>query len=755
MNVLAATEAGAPPYLTLAAALVVAAALFGYLSVRLKVVPIVGFLLAGVLIGPSQLGLVAETEAVDAAAEIGVILLLFTIGIEFSLGRLAGVWRWIVFGGGLQVALATASGLGLVVVLGGGVRVGVFTGFLIALSSTAIVLKINADTGASNTVRGQLALAVLIFQDLAVVAMVLLVPFLGQDSAGGAGELAQALGVAVLVVTGVLVVARRVMPAVLERIAALCSPEVFLLAVLGICLGTAYLTSLAGVSVSLGAFLAGLVVSESRQSTQAFTEVLPLQIIFSAVFFISVGMLLDVGFLLDNIGVVLAAAVVVLLTKVVTTSLALLGLRVGWRPALASALLLGQVGEFSFVLVTAGAAVNLSPAGLGDRGSQIFVATTVLLMLLTPLLSVAGQRLTAARSTSASGTPDVASRSRGPREDHVVIVGWGPVSLQLGRSLLDRGVQVTLTTLNPLGAREAEEAGLDVISGDALHRQVLLDAGVTHAKAVIIAENEVESATRTATTARTLTSAPILLRPLEGVDLEAFADAGVDHVVDPDSLSHQALLTAALDPLGLPGPTRRDRAPSPRPESSTSTGQTTEVAPTHVTACPYFLAPQAARSARWTGSSGCTCGCASPAGTSDVATPHPVGTPGPTTTSTCIHSWRPGRKDERGRTVSPTISPSTLSAPGDPEGVPGRSSLDREELDERSGRLREGFGTGRTPTSRTVVPHRDPRAALTSGKVRHDHPGAAHLRRGRRWTTVLALVSGAVAAHWADGDVRP
>ncbi len=551
-TVWAAAEGGVPPYLTLTAALVVAAAVFGYLSVRLKVVPIVGFLLAGVLIGPSQLGLVTDTEAVDAAAEIGVILLLFTIGIEFSLQRLAGVWRWIVFGGGLQVLLATASGLGVVLVMGGDVRVGVFTGFLIALSSTAIVLKINADSGASTTVRGRLALAVLIFQDLAVVAMVLLVPYLGEDSAGGIGELFQALGVAVLVVAGVLVVARRVMPASLERIAALCSPEVFLLAVLAICLGTAYLTSLAGVSVSLGAFLAGLIVSESRQSSQAFTEVLPLQIIFSAVFFISVGMLLDLGFLVDNIGVVLAAAVVVLLIKVVTTSLALMSLRVGWRPAVASALLLGQVGEFSFVLVTAGAAVGLSPAGLGDRGAQTFVATTVLLMLLTPLLSVAGRRLTAAGSTSATGPPEATSGGEGPREDHVVIVGWGRTSVQLGRTLRDRGVHVTLTTLNPGGAREAEEAGLDVISGDAMHQQVLLDAGVTRARAVIIAEHSVEHATRAVTTARTVTSAPIFLRPLEGMDLEAFADAGVDHVVDPDSVSHRALLSALVGPLGLP-----------------------------------------------------------------------------------------------------------------------------------------------------------------------------------------------------------
>lgn len=228
--VLASSE-GVPRYLTATAALVLAAAVVGYLSVRVRVLPIVGFLLAGVLIGPAQLGLVSSTEAVDAAAEIGVILLLFTIGIEFSLERLARVWRWVVFGGGSQVVLATGAGLAVTVALGRDWKVGLFTGFLLALSSTAIVLKLLADTGGTSSTRGQLALATLVLQDLAVVAMVLVVPLLGTEAEGGTGALLEALGIAVAVVGVVLVVARRVMPKVLERVAALCSPEVFLLAV--------------------------------------------------------------------------------------------------------------------------------------------------------------------------------------------------------------------------------------------------------------------------------------------------------------------------------------------------------------------------------------------------------------------------------------------------------------------------------------------------------------------------------------------
>ena len=543
-----------PAYLAPTAALVVAAAAIGYLSVRAGVVPIVGFLLAGVLIGPSQLGLVASTEAVDAAAEVGVILLLFTIGIEFSLERLARVWRWIVGSGGGQVALTTLATAGLVMAFGQSWKVGLFTGFLVALSSTAIVLTVLADKNATNTPRGQMSLAVLVFQDLAVVAMVVVVPLLGADAEGGAGSLGRALGVAALVIGLVLVVARRVMPPVLARVAALCSPEVFLLAIVAICLGTAYVTALAGVSVSLGAFLAGLVVSESRQSTQALSEILPLQIIFSAVFFVSVGMLLDVGALLENLPLVLAAALGALVLKTLVTLVAVLPTGVGWRTALATALLLAQVGEFSFVLLTVGRDAGLSPAGLGEEGFQLVVATTVLLMMATPGLAYAGDRLLAAAPTvTGAGDPE---RTAGEADlaDHVVMLGWGEDSLDLARVLQEQGIAVAMTTLNPAGAEEAAELGIHVVTGDASRGAVLEMAGVERARLVVIAEDGAERAEAIATVLRSQTQAPVMVRSRDSSDLASLAAAGVDHVVDPLATSRRGLFVAALDHLDIRRP---------------------------------------------------------------------------------------------------------------------------------------------------------------------------------------------------------
>jgi CPA2 family monovalent cation:H+ antiporter-2 len=587
MTLAAGTEI--PAYLGPTAVLVVAAAAVGYLCVRLRVVPIVGFLLAGVLIGPAQLGLVASTSSVEAAAEVGVILLLFTIGIEFSLERLAAVWRWIVAGGGAQVALTTGAVLGIAVATGSGWRAGLFTGFLIALSSTAIVVKVLSDAHASATVRGRLALAVLIMQDLAVVAMVLVIPLLAESGATDPTSIVRALGLAVLVVVAVLLVARRLMPRILEWVAATCSPEVFLLAVIAICFGTAYLTAMTGISVSLGAFLAGLVVSESRHSTHALSEVLPLQVVFSAVFFVSVGMLLDLEVLWTNLPTVLAAAVVVVALKVASTTLALLPLRVGWRRAVATGLLLGQVGEFSFVLLTVGQDAGLGPAGFGPDGEQVFLSTTVLLMVLTPALAWTADRIATSRQSTGGAGGDTASQNGAPAptggpnsRGHVVILGWGEDSLALADELLAAGHGVVMTTLNPSGAQAAERAGVDVVRGDSTRSHVLSEAGIADARLVVIAEDDPEQTNRIAESVRAVSTAPVLVRPRGEPDLERLGDAGVAHVVDPSQIARQHLASTVLHTLG-------DRAPDPAAVSTT-------VDTTRLTAF------------RWPAESGCTHG---------------------------------------------------------------------------------------------------------------------------------------------------
>ncbi|QRN81357.1 MAG: cation:proton antiporter [Nocardiopsis sp. BM-2018] len=544
-----------PVYLGPIVALLVAAGLIGALFVRLKVVPIVGFLLAGVLIGPHQLGVVADESQVEAAAEIGVMLLLFTIGVEFSIERLARIKKFVLGGGTVQVLLTTAVVTVLCVLFGVDWRIGVFTGFLVALSSTAIVLKVVAAKGITQQPVGQASVGTLILQDLAIIVMVLLIPILGGQSEGVWGII-QALGTAALVLTAVIVVARKVMPPLLERVARLCSPEIFLLSIVAIALGVAYLTSLAGVSDALGAFLAGMVLSESRHSAHALSEIMPLQMIFSAVFFVSIGMMLDIAVLAQLWWMVLLTAIAVVVIKVATAYTAVSVLRVGAPTAMGAAFLLAQIGEFSFVLQQVGAEYGLSPAGLGADGDQLLVAVTVVLMTATPALGALGEHITKrmgqrpAPSADGDGRGHVDAREHSDTRDRVLVSGWGPVARNLSAYLRSNGVPVTVTTLNPDLAAQAE--GHTVVRGEATKASVLHEIDMARVRLIVISENTAEEATHTAHILNGVApGVPIVVRPVDSPDVPGLYEAHAARVVDTQRAVTEPLGRAVLDLLGI------------------------------------------------------------------------------------------------------------------------------------------------------------------------------------------------------------
>ncbi len=526
-----------PQYMTEAVALIVAGAVIAYICFRLRLVPIVGFLLAGVLIGPNALGLVRDQALVDATAEIGVILLLFTIGIEFSLEKLARIQKLIFGGGTLQVGLSIAVTAGILMIFGVDWKTGIFTGMLVALSSTAIVLKLLADKGETNSEPGQIGLGLLIFQDLAIVVMVLLVPVLAGTGSDGAAGIGLALAKAVGIIVIVLLVARRIMPQILEQVAKTCSPELFLLTIIAICFGTAYLTSLAGVSLSLGAFLAGLMVSESEFSHHALSETLPLQILFSATFFVSVGMLLDVGYLASNLPIIAAAIAVVLAIKVVTTGLSVRALGYKMPVAAASALMLAQIGEFSFVLERAGREVGLFPMGMGTAGSQTLIATTVVLMVVTPLMMNLGtslsERIVRRRErTGMAVTADELPDHPIELEDHVIVAGYGRAARWLVRVLAGSGIPYIITTLSPDGANEAAAQGLPVVRGDATKPFLLNHINIDSAKMLVIADDDPPMAHRITAVARSLNpTMRIVVRTRYTAEVDGLAEAGADAVI--------------------------------------------------------------------------------------------------------------------------------------------------------------------------------------------------------------------------------
>ncbi|PYE54394.1 cation:proton antiporter [Deinococcus yavapaiensis] len=576
----------APPFFPQLTLLALLAAGVAYLSFRLGLVPIIGFLLAGVVAGPSVLGLVRNEELINAAAELGVILLLFAIGIEFSLDRLARIGRLIFVGGGLQVAGVIVVTTLALIPFGVALNAAIFTGCLLALSSTAIVMKLLSDKGQTSSETGQVSLGMLIFQDLAVVVMVLLVPILG-GRGGSPLDIVWALGKAALLVAGVLIFARRVMPLVLEAVARTCSQEIFLLTVIAICFGTAWISSVAGVSLALGAFLAGLVVSESRFGRQALGEVLPLQILFSAAFFVSVGLLLDVRFLLANLPLVAGVLLLVVTVKALTSAF---GARLlGYAPgvALGAGFLLAQIGEFSFVLERTGREYGLSPAGLGTGGTQAFIAATVVLMALTPVLArlggTIGERFS--KSTPASSTAEPHEGFGGLR-DHVLIAGYGDLGRRIAGALHAADVPFGIVTLSPDGAQQAQQAGYHVMLGDYSRPYMLAEAGADRARLLIVPDDEVEMAGRVVSVVRANYPNVRVVASAEERHAHELRSAGAHDVMSDHDEVLELLAHALRSDMSETGPRpqRREERFVPAAEVSLTPSQRASSACTHTSA---------------------------------------------------------------------------------------------------------------------------------------------------------------------------
>jgi monovalent cation:H+ antiporter-2, CPA2 family len=547
LSSLALAAEQAPAFFGELVLLIVASAAIAFISFRVGLVPIVSFLLAGVLIGPGALGLIKNPEVINAAAEIGVVLLLFTIGIEFSLDRLARIGRLIFVGGGLQVGLTLAITTGVLTLAGVDWHNAVFTGCLLALSSTAIVMKLLSDRSETNSPAGQASLGILIFQDLAVVAMVLVVPMLGSGGGGGLA-IVWAFVKATAIIAVVLTLARWAVPRFLEAVAKTCSREVFLLVVIGLCFGTAYVTSLAGLSLALGAFLAGLLVSESRFGQQALGEILPLQILFSAAFFVSVGLLFNVGFLLANLGIIAAAlaAVLVLKTAVTAFSTKVLGYSAGisWQVGL----LLAQVGEFSFVLERTGREAGLLAFG-STVGSDTFTALTVILMAATPLLASLGARVEAKQPTDNSPQTPAIPTHGFDLSNHAILAGYGSRAKKLAFALKSADIPFVVLTLSPDGGREAESLGYPVLQGDYANTHILDLAGLNQARLLVVADDDPSMAHRVASVVKSRAEATIVAFSAAEADREHLEHAGA-FVITAEEHSHRALLQHVLGHFG-------------------------------------------------------------------------------------------------------------------------------------------------------------------------------------------------------------
>lgn len=521
---------------------------------RLLFPSIVGFFIAGIVAGPAGLGLIRSTHHIEQVAEIGVVLLLFTLGIEFSLKELMRIKHLVFLGGGIQVLVTILTVAGCSLLLAVPWNRAIFLGFLVALSSTAILMKLLMDGGQLDAPHGKAALGILIFQDLCVVPLMLFTPFL----AGGNRDLAAialVLGKAAVVVAGAHLVARFLVPWIFRQVVRSRSRELFILTVLFVGLGTAWLTAQAGLSLALGAFIAGLAISESEYSQQVLGDIIPFRDAFLSLFFISVGMLLDPAVLLRAPLLLAGAVLLIIALKALVAGGAGLAIGLPLRIAVITGLILAQVGEFSFVLARAGLT-----SGLLDRELyQLFLAATVATMALSPLLL----RLAPPLAEAAAGVlPRTLVRGRGilgrtqhrrHLTDHVIIVGYGLNGRNLATALKQLEIPYLVAETNPFNVETERKRGEQIVFGDASRPEVLEHLHVGQARILVVAISDAAASRRIVAQARQLNPLlHIIVRTRYVAEVEPLLKLGATEVIPEEFETSVEILSRTLKKFLLP-----------------------------------------------------------------------------------------------------------------------------------------------------------------------------------------------------------
>lgn len=542
---------------------------------RLKLPAAVGFIVSGVLIGPGGFGLIGDEQLVRTLAEFGVVLLLFTVGLELSVTDLVRSGRSALIAGALQVSLTIALVAGILVMAGSHPARALFFGMLIALSSTALVLKLLSDRLELSSPHGRLATGILVFQDLMVIPFAIAVPWLGRWVAPGAGLVAGPGGggtpsapvdvirplVLLAAVAVTFALARRAVPWVLARAARTRSREAFVFGVVVVALGSAWLTSWAGLSLALGAFIAGLILADSDLRSRIEADVLPFRDALSSVFFISIGMLFVPAFVVEQPWLVLASTFGLVGIKTVA---ALGGMRLAgasWRVAVAGAVGLAQVGEFSFVLAQSGLPHGL----LGAAGGQAFYAGAVFSLMLTPLLvqrapelALAIERRLNRGASGGNGVPVPGTEPAGGAPapaltSHVVIAGFGLNGQNLARVLRAVRVPHVVVDLDPGSLQRAVDDGSRVLMGDIANPHIQAQAGVTEARVLVLALSDPTATRHACHLARTLSRhVHIIVRTRYVTEIDELHRLGANQIIPEEFETSIEIFTATLREFHVP-----------------------------------------------------------------------------------------------------------------------------------------------------------------------------------------------------------
>ena len=518
------------------------------ISSRLKLPAVAGFLITGMLIGPHALALVKNSAEIELFAEIGIVLMIFIVGIEFSLKKLKQIRALIIKAGGGQVVITILVVVLIALLLGFKIQNSVFFGFLVSLSSTAIVLKLLQDRQEMDSPQGKINLGILLFQDLCVVPMIVLVPLLALKGDLNMETTLLKISLAVISVIIIIVAARFLMPPILNVIVKTRLKEIFIIGSLFLCLGMAYATYELGLSLALGAFVAGIIISESRYSSQIVADILPFKEGFNSLFFISVGMLLDLRYVYENYLTALGLGAGIFLLKSLVVISIVLMLKYPARIAIISGLGLAQIGEFSFIIAKLGFDYELIPNSM----YQAFLASSVLTMIFTPFAFNLSPKVVVKLMKGKLVLP-AKKKIEGEFTNHVVIVGAGVSGKTLARVLNETGVRYIFVELNPDTVKRMAEEGETVVYGDASRYTILEEAQIKTARAIVFVISDPFIINYAIANARRLNkNVYIIVRTRHVANIDGLYEAGADMVFAEEYEASIEIVARVMSLYGLP-----------------------------------------------------------------------------------------------------------------------------------------------------------------------------------------------------------
>lgn len=517
---------------------------------KLRLPTLIGYIFAGIIIGPYGVGLIKDSADVEVLAEIGVVLLLFTIGLEFSLARMIKNIRTVIGCGSLQLTLTILGIILISYLYGFSLPKSIFYGFLICLSSTAIVLKLCTERGEINSPHGKITIGILLFQDIFVVVMMLLIPVLGSASSTSPMEIVLTILKALGGVFLIFFSARLLVPKLLRLFIHFRSRETIILLVILICMGTAWLSESFGLSLAMGAFIAGLIISESEYSHQIVVEILPFRDFFSSIFFVSIGMLLHVQYFLQEWNTFLLLTIGIIFLKLFLAFLAVYLIQRSFRVSFITGIYLAQIGEFSFLMAGDGLIAGL----MDNREYQAFLICAVLSMLATPLLiKFAGEILH--RIQSLISLPEEKwEEPAGQMEGHVIIVGFGLNGKNLAHVLKETQIEFLVIDLNGDRLNQANTLGISTLYGDITRREIIHKVGIRKAKIIVFAISDLASTRRGVVIAREMNpNITILVRTRYTSEIEDLTSLGANQVIPMEFETSVEIFSRVLKEYNVPG----------------------------------------------------------------------------------------------------------------------------------------------------------------------------------------------------------